>query len=332
MQGKTTMTETDPAQNATEPLRAGMAPNPTRGIALKLASVLLFTVMAACVKAAREVAPPGETVFFRSFFAIPPIIAYAWLRGRLGEVFVARDPLAHATRGVVGVAAMFCGFFALGYMPLPELISINFAAPLMATGLAAILLGEKVRLFRWTAVAVGLAGVIVMIQPRLTLFADGAVSDAEAIGAGFALAGAALMAFATIHIRRLVRTETTLSIVFWFTMVCTLAGLSTAPFGWAWPDGATFALLVTAGLLGGVAQILLTESYVHADASTLAPFDYSSMLYGLAIGWIVFAEIPSLQVLVGAAIVIGAGLFIIWRERQLRIDRSRPRSAGSMQS
>ncbi len=306
--------------------------NPARGIALKLLSVALFTVMASCVKAARGEAPVGETVFFRSFFAIPPILAYAWMRGRLGEVFRARDPLAHATRGVVGVSAMFCGFFALGFLPLPEVISINFAAPLIATGLAAVLLGERVRLFRWTAVAIGLCGVLVMIEPRLTLFAGGRVSDAEAIGAGFALAGAGLMAFATIHVRRLVQTETTLSIVFWFTTISTLVGLATAPFGWAWPDGTTFALLVAAGLLGGAAQILLTESYVHADASTLAPFDYSSMLYGLLIGWLVFAEIPSLQVLAGAAIVIGAGLFIIHRERQLRIDRSRLRSAGPMQS
>jgi drug/metabolite transporter (DMT)-like permease len=306
-------------------------PNPSRGIALKLASVLLFTLMASCVKAARGEAPVGETVFFRSVFAIPPILLYAWMRGRLGEVFVARDPLAHATRGVVGVSAMFCGFFALGFLPLPEVISINFAAPLMATGLAAILLGERVRLFRWTAVAIGLFGVLVMIEPRLTLFAGGSVGDAEALGAGFALAGAALMAFATIHIRRLVQTETTLSIVFWFTTICTLAGLATAPFGWAWPDGPTFWLLVTAGLLGGVAQILLTESYVHADASTLAPFDYSSMLYGLAIGWIAFGEVPGAQVLLGAAIVIGAGMFIIHRERRLRIDRSKPRSAGAMQ-
>ena len=307
--------------------------DPARGIALKLVSVLLFTLMATCVKAAREVAPPGEAVFFRSVFAIPPILVYAWARGRLGEVFVARDPLAHATRGLVGCLAMFCGFFALGLLPLPELISINFAAPIMATGLAAILLRERVRLFRWTAVGIGLIGVLVMIEPRLTLVAGGgAVSDGEALGAAFALAGAALMAFATIHVRHLVQSETTLSIVFWFTTTCTLIGLLTAPFGWAWLDGGSFALLVAAGLLGGVAQILLTESYARADASTLAPFDYTQMVYGLLIGWIVFGETPGLQVLLGALIVIGAGLYIIRRERALRIDRSKPRSAGSLQA
>ena len=306
--------------------------NPALGIGLKLAAVLLFTLMASCVKAARGEAPPGEAVFFRSFFALPPILLYAWARGRLGEVFVARDPLAHATRGVIGVAAMFCGFFALGYLPLPELIAINFAAPLMATALAAILLGERVRLFRWTAVGIGLLGVIVMIEPRLTLAAGGGLGDSEALGAALALAGAALMAFATIHIRHLVRTETTLSIVFWFTITCTVTGLLTAPFGWAWPSGPVFWLMVAAGLLGGAAQILLTESYVHADASTLAPFDYSQMLYGLMIGWLVFAETPGLQVLFGAVIVVGAGLYIIRRERQLRIDRAKPRSAGSLQS
>jgi drug/metabolite transporter (DMT)-like permease len=303
-----------------------------RGIALKLGSVLLFTIMASCVKAARDVAPPGETVFFRSFFAIPPILIYAWMRGRMADVFVARDPLAHATRGVVGVTSMFAGFTALAYIPLPEQIAIGFAAPLIATGLAALLLRERVRLFRWAAVAIGLVGVIVMIEPRLTLAAGGGVGDRESLGAGFALMAAATAAFATIHIRKLVQTETTLSIVFWFSVTCTLAGLATAPFGWAWPEPSIFALLVAAGLLGGTAQILLTESYVHADASTLAPFDYSSMLYALLIGWLIFAEIPTAQVLVGAAIVIAAGLFIIYREHRLRIDRSKPRSAGSMQS
>jgi drug/metabolite transporter (DMT)-like permease len=288
--------------------------------------------MAALIKAGREVAPTGETVFFRSFFALPPILIYALWRGRIAEAWRVRDPLAHATRGVVGVAAMACGFTALGFLPLPEVIAVGFAQPLLATALAALLLREEVRLFRWTAVAVGLVGVVVMLWPRLTLFRAGEVDETAAFGAMLALAGAALGAFAAIHIRRLVATESTLSVVFWFSVTCTLVSLFTAPFGWVLPDARVTAMLIAAGLLGGTAQILMTEGYVHAGAATLAPFDYTAMVYGLLIGWLAFAEIPGWPVLGGAAVVIGAGLYIIHRERRLRIDRTSSRSAGSMSS
>ncbi len=302
--------------------------NPTRGILLKLTSVLLFTLMSACIKAAREDVPTGEAVFFRSFFAIPPILLYALWRGRIVEAFIVKDRFAHLNRGLVGVAAMGCGFGALGFLPLPEVIAIGYAAPLLATGLAALMLGETVRLFRWTAVLIGLVGVLVMLWPRLTVLASGQFSDTEALGAWLAILGAILVAMATIHIRRLTLTETTLSIVFWFSVSATVASLTTIPFGWTWPVGWTLALLIAAGLLGGVAQIFMTEGYRQADASTLAPFEYSSMVYGLAIGFFIFAETPGPSVLVGAVIVIAAGMLIIWRERKLKIDRTRARKAG----
>ncbi len=300
----------------------GPAPGIGIGIALKLASVLLFTVMAACIKAAREVVPVGEAVFFRSFFALPPILIWAAARGTLADAFRVASPSAHLSRGVVGVGAMAAGFAALGLLPLPEAIAIGYAAPLMATALAALMLGETVRRHRWAAVIVGLCGVIAMLWPRLTLLGAGSVTGGEAAGAAFALGGAALVALATIHIRRLTRTETTLAIVFWFTVSCTLASLATIPWGWSLPGPRHTALLVAAGLLGGTAQILMTEGYRHADASTLAPFEYSSMVWGLGIGFLIFAEAPSPTVLAGASVVIGAGLYIVHRERRLRIDRA----------
>ncbi len=314
------------------PIPIQIVSNPARGIALKLMSVLLFTIMSACIKAAREYAPPGQAMFFRSFFAIPPIVLYALWLGRFAEVFRVNDAFAHVNRGLVGMAAMACGFTALGLLPLPETIAINYAAPLMATALAALMLGEQVRAYRWTAVAVGLAGVLVMLWPRLTVLASGDVSDSEALGAWVALLGAVFVALATVHIRRLTQTETTLSIVFWFSVSCTVGSLFTVPFGWGVLDAWTATLLVAAGLLGGVAQIMMTEGYRNADASTLAPFEYSSMLYGLFLGFVLFAEVPGAQVLAGASIVIGAGLYIIRRERQLAIDRSRAKRAGSMPS
>lgn len=306
----------------------GTAQDPARAVALKLLAVALFVAMGACVKAARDVVPTGEAVFFRSLFALPPILVYAWWRGRVVEALTAHDKAAHLWRGLCGAAAMWLGFTALGLLPLPELIAINHAVPLITTALAAWLLGETVRLYRWSAVVVGLLGVLVMLRPRLGALAERGFDDAAALGAAAALCGTALMGLAAIQVRRLVQTETTMSVVFWFTLICTASGLATLPFGWVAPAGKLMWLLITAGLLGGTAQILLTESYRRADASTLAPFDYSSLLYGVLIGWAVFGEVPGVDVTIGAAIVVAAGLFIIYREHRLRIDRSRQRSVG----
>ena len=138
-------------------------------------------------------------------------------------------------------------------------------------------------------------------------------------------------ALAQLFIRKLVQNERTSAIVFWFSFTSTVLGLLTLPFGWVMPDATTAALLVGSGILGGVAQILLTSSYRYADASLVAPFDYVSMLLAIAIGWYVFAEAPTPVVLAGAALVIGAGIAIIWRERQLGLERSRQRKAMTPQ-
>ena len=298
---------------------------PLRGIALKLLSIAIFAVMSACVKAARDVAPAGEAVFFRSFIALVPVLGYAAWRGRVWDAVHTRNVRGHAWRGAIGATAMGLSFAALGLLPLPEVIAISFAAPLLTVVLAIVLLGEVVRLYRWTAVVVGLAGVLVMVWPRLTLIGAG-VERAEAVGALLMLGSAFLMGLAQIHVRTLARTEPTLAIVFWFHVSCSLAALVSLPWGWVWPDAATWALLVGAGLFGGVAQIVMTESYRWAEASTLAPFDYSAMIWGLLIGWFAFGEVPEAMVLIGAVIVIAAGLAIFWRERQLGLLAARRRA------
>lgn len=292
------------------------------GIALKLVSIAIFAVMSACVKAARDVAPAGETVFFRSFVALVPVLAWALWRGRVVETLLTANLRGHFWRGAIGATAMVLSFAALGLMPLPEVIAISFAAPILTVVLAVFLLGETVRLYRWTAVLVGLVGVGVMVWPRLTLIGNG-VDSAATFGALLMLIAAFLMALAQIHVRWLARTEPTLAIVFWFHVSCSLLAILTAPFGWVWPEPSVWVLLVTAGITGGIAQIIMTESYRHADASTLAPFDYTTMLWGLLIGWFVFDEAAGATVLVGAAIVIAAGLAIVWRERQLGLLQAR---------
>ncbi|MEM7179235.1 MAG: DMT family transporter [Pseudomonadota bacterium] len=296
---------------------------PFRGIALKLLSVALFAVMVACVKAARMTVPAGEAVFFRAFIALIPVTLWAIASGQGTRALSTSNFRGHFWRGAVGASAMMLSFAALGFLPLPELTAIGFSAPLMTTILAVFLLGETVRIYRWTAVVVGLFGVLVMIWPRLTELQNG-ISAADGTGVLLGLASAGLMALAVIHVRWLSRSESTLAIVFWFHVSCSAVALVSLPFGWVWPDLTTWALLIGAGIFGGVAQILLTISYRMADASTLSPFDYSMMLYSLLIAWILFEETPTTEVMLGAGIVIGAGLYILMRERRLGVTRPAP--------
>ncbi|WP_136441717.1 DMT family transporter [Pacificoceanicola onchidii] len=300
--------------------------SPLHGIALKLGAVLIFTVMASLIKASSESVPPGEAVFFRSFFALPVIIGWLAWRGDLKVGLKVKRPMGHVWRGLIGVAAMGTGFTALGLLPLPEVTALGYAAPLLTVLFAALLLGERIRLFRMSAVALGLVGVVVVLWPRLSL---DALDQAAALGVACILISAVLRALAQIHIRRMVATEETAAIVFWFSMTATLFSLLTAPFGWVWPEPVVFAQLVLAGLVGGVAQILLTSSYRHAEAALLAPFDYASILFAILFGYVFFDEVPTVMVLIGSAIVMAAGVLIIWRERQLGLKRGKARPVAA---
>ncbi|WP_103258258.1 DMT family transporter [Tabrizicola aquatica] len=299
---------------------------PLRGIAFKLASVLVFIVMASLIKATADHVPAGQAVFFRSFFAMPVILVWLALRRELGTGLKTANPMGHLWRGVVGTLAMGLGFAGLGYLPLPEVTAIGYAAPLLTVIFAAMFLGEEVRAFRISAVALGMTGVLIVLAPRLSL-APGAAGIAEAFGAMLVLGGAVFAALAQVFVRKLVQTEATPAIVFYFSLTATLLSLVTLPFGWVWPDPWEAGLLVLAGLLGGVGQILLTSSYREADASLVAPFDYASMLFALGIGYFIFAEVPTLPMLGGAALIVTAGILIIWRERQLGLERARQRKA-----
>lgn len=303
--------------------------SPLRGILLKIASVLVFIAMSALIKATAAHVPPGEAVFFRSFFAIPVILVWLAWRRELGSGLRVAQPMGHVWRGVVGTAAMGFGFAGLGLLPLPEVTAIGYAAPLLTVVFAAMFLGEEVRLFRLSAVALGMAGVLIVLSPRLGTF--GAATEREMLGAVVVLAGAACAALAQVFVRKLVASERTSAIVFWFSVTASVLSLVTLPFGWVLPAPHEAMLLVSAGLLGGLGQILLTSSYRFADASIVAPFEYVSMIFALAIGFVFFDEVPTLVMLGGAALVILAGVLIIWRERQLGIERARQRKAMTPQ-
>ena len=304
---------------------------PLRGISYKLASVLVFIVMSAMIKATADHVPSGQTVFFRSFFAIPVIVVWLAMRRELAGGLRTKNPFGHFWRGLMGTCAMGLGFAGLAYLPLPEVTAIGYASPILTVIFAAMFLGEEVRLFRMACVALGLCGVLIVVYPRLTVLDPGQAGYAQAFGAMVVLGGALFSALAQVFVRKLVLAEKTATIVFWFSVTASVLSLATLPFGWVWPTPGEAALLVGAGLLGGVGQILLTSSYREADASLVAPFDYASMIFALAIGWFVFAEAPSWTMLLGAVLVVTAGILIIWRERQLGLERARQRKAMTPQ-
>lgn len=302
--------------------------NPGRGIALKIASTFVFTLMSACVKLVADRVPPGEIVFARSFFALIPIIVMLLVQGRLVAALRTNKPFLHASRGAAGICSMALSFMALAYLPLPEAMMIGYAAPLMVVALSAIILGEIVRMHRWTATGFGFFGILVILWPRLTFFEGAGPPPAAALGAALALLGAFASAFAAIFIRSMTRTESTGSIVVYFALSGSLLALLSLPFGWIVPAPREALLLVAIGLLGGIGQILMTAAYRDADAATVASFEYVSMLWGLSFGYLIFGEVPNSSVIFGGAIVIAAGIFIIFRERRLGIERKREKQAA----
>jgi drug/metabolite transporter (DMT)-like permease len=299
--------------------------NPMRGIGLKILSVVVFTMMAVCIKAAAPHVPPGEAVFFRSFFAIPVILVWLIFTSNLRHGLDTLYPMGHVWRGLVGTMSMGLGFTALGLLPLPEATALGYAAPLLTVIFAAMFLGEEVRAFRLTAVAIGLVGVIIVLAPRLTVTSLGEASVFQAVGAMAALLGAVFAALAQVFVRKLIKSEATAPIVFYFSATATLLSLVTIPFGWVVPTPRETAFLVSAGLLGGIGQVLLTESYRNAVVGVIAPFDYVSMILALVLGYVIFEEIPTYSMLSGALLIVSAGLFIIWRERRLGIQRAAAR-------
>ncbi len=300
-------------------------------IALKITSVTVFVAMSSLIKAAGTV-PAGQIVFFRSFFAIFPILIFLGFRRELGTAFATRRPFGHVARGVIGVASMGLTFFALTRLPLPDAITLNYAQPLLVVVFSSIFLGEAIRIYRWSAVAVGMVGVVIIAWPELTLLSSGsALGEEEVIGVMAALAGACSSAVAAILVRNLVHSERTATIVLWFSLMASLLSLLSLPFGWQALSLQQHVLLISAGFCGGFGQIMMTSAYRHAEVSVVAPFEYVSMVVAIVVGYLAFGDIPTLYMLVGGLIVVGAGLFIILRERQLGLERAGVRKVTATQ-
>jgi drug/metabolite transporter (DMT)-like permease len=302
------------------------AARPLVGIGLKIAATFSFSLMAAIARWIGDDYPLGQVVFFRASFALVPIAALMIFYGTRLEELKTERPLSHLIRSIAGVGAMFTFFAALTYLPLADVTAISFASPLFVVALAAVVLGEQVHLYRWSAVAIGFVGVLIMVSPHL------GTGDAESplLGLIFACAAAIFTAFAMIAIRRMTSTESATAIALYFQLTCVAVSLATLPFAWVTPDANGLMLLVMMGVMGGFGQLFMTNSYRFAQASLIANFDYVAMIWAILFGWLWFSELPAPAVYLGAAIVIGSGVYIAWRERQLGIERAAERATKSI--
>lgn len=303
--------------------------SPLKGIAYKVFHIFLVSVMLTLIKLV-EGMPITELVFFRSLFAVVPLALWLAWRGRFMETARTKRPFGHLTRATLSLLTMSMTFLAVRSLPLPEAVTLQYTQPLFVVALSAILLGERVRAFRWFAVAIGFMGALVITWPKLTLLTSGApvLSQDELIGASAALTAAASLAFTLIWLRQLVRTESSLTIALWLGFYASAVLLLTIPFGWVVPNMKQMGQLILIGLLGIAVQITLSETLRFAPASTTAPFEYSSLIFATILGIAVFGDIPDANTLIGGGILVAAGLMILWRERSMARRPSTVRATG----
>jgi drug/metabolite transporter (DMT)-like permease len=299
------------------------------GIGFKVTSVLLFTMMLTIGKA-YSAYPVAQIVFFRSAFALIPLMIWLLARGDFPHALRTRRFGGHLIRSGAGIGSMFCIFAAYALLPLADATAIGYASPLMIVVIAWATMGEQMTRLRWAAVVAGFLGVLVMLWEHLGEPGAGG-HPRSATGALFMLTAAFLIAIALTQTRRLTKSETTGAITFYFQSTTTVASCLVLLAAAFWPDGAPGAALmqgqawkpptladwgplIMIGILGGVGQIFMTQGYRYADASVLATFEYASLLFAVAIGFAVFGDVPTPAVLFGAAVVISAGLAVVWQE------------------
>lgn len=279
------------------------ADRPLAGITLRLLSGILFTAMMVCVKAVSTAAPLGQTVFFRSAFALLPIVLFLAWRREFPAGLATRRPGGHLLRSGLGAAAMFASFAALALLPVAEATLLAQLTPVMMALGGVLLLGERLTANRAGALLLALTGVAVLALPAL------GAGEASAMGYALGVLSALLSAGALLTVRRISRTETAGAIAFYFILVSALAGLATWPLGWAALTGPELGLLVLSGLFGGAAHICMTLALRYAEASRLAPFEYLALIWPVLADLAIFGLAPSSGFLLALPLVLaGAGL------------------------
>jgi drug/metabolite transporter (DMT)-like permease len=291
------------------------------GIGLRLAATLLFTLMSVSVRLASVQAPVGQIVFWRSAVALVPILFYLWWRGQLRDGLKTRRPLGHLKRSALGCAAMFFSFLSLAHLPVALATALAFLAPLLVVPFAMAWLGERPGPIVIGGTLAGFAGIALMLWPALT---GAALALGTVTGVAAGLANAATTALAKVEIKRLTATETPAAIAFYFAVVCSIGGLLTLPFGWAAVTGTSLMALIAAGVFGGLAHIAMTEAIARAPASTLAPFEYTAMIWAILFDILIFAIWPDAFGLGGALLIVAAAAAVAFADRIAGLFRLTP--------
>ena len=284
------------------------------GIGLRLGATTCFAFMAAMIKLgyAAGVSTP-ELGFYRFAFGLPPLLLWiAWDRNF--DAWRTRRPMAHVVRAAIGLTTMLLAFSSLAYLPLAESTTIGFAAPLFAVALSALVLKEKVGRHRWSAVALGFVGVLVVMRPG--------GSHVPEIGLALAIAAAFGVGVVTITIRQIGKTEGTQTTVLWFSLLSMLTLGLLMPFYARAHDPATWVIIVGLGLFGGFGQLFLTSSLRYAPVSAVVPFDYTQLIWAVLLGWLIWETQPPATTWAGAAVIIASGLYTIYREHRLGREKS----------
>lgn len=288
------------------PMRHDMA----RGVTFLLAAYLLFTGMNALAKLLGGAYPVLELMFFRNLAALIPVGILLARMGGLRALRTAR-PLGHAARATTALLAMFANYWSVVRLPLGDAIALGNTMPLFVTILAIPMLGERVGIHRWSAVVVGFAGML-LIAMGLGAFGSGPVPLLAVVAAashGLFAAGSQLL------VRQLSATEASATIVAWQSiLLAAVCGLA-LPFVWVTPTLGDLALMILMGICGGLGQFLMTQAYAHAEASAIAPWTYSGVVWAIFVGWLIWGDVPTPLMLAGAAVVAASGVYILHRER-----------------
>ncbi len=292
---------------------AGARQNALLGCAMMLLSTVFFAAMHGCVRVVSRDIHPFEVAFFRCFFGL--LMLAPWLLGSARASLRTRHFGMHLSRAALNVVAMFMFFTALGITPIAQVQALAFTAPLFTTVLAVFVLREKVRARRWSAVAVGFAGALVIIRPGLQPLDLGSV---------LTVVSAAVWAVCMIIIKRVSASDSAFTITAWMVILMTPLSLLPAAYYWTWPGGVEWAWLVACGVLGTAGQWIMTQAFRLADATVVLPLDFAKLVWGAAIGWFAFGELIDAWTWLGAVIIFSGSTYIAYRER--RIER-RPAAA-----
>ncbi|MDD9910379.1 MAG: DMT family transporter [Ahrensia sp.] len=279
---------------------------PDLGIALRILSGFLMAGMFVSVKAVSKDVPLGEIVFFRSLFALIPLIIFLWVRNEFPQGLATKRPLDHILRSAFGALALFASFAAIARLNVAEAILIAQLSPVLMAAAAVPLLSERMTVWRIGGLALGFFGVAVLVWPEL---GAGAASGTRLTGYVLGLLAAVLSALALIMVRSLNRTESPGAIALYFVIASMIGASFTLPLGWIMPDGQSLTLLIAAGLFGGFGHIAMTLAFRYAEASRLAPFEYVALLWPIAADLLIFKLPLTTTFLLAAPLVLaGAGV------------------------